>query len=156
MTDLICIAKIVAAHGIRGQIKVKSYSENLSLYKEFTDNAGNIFNLKNIKPTSGDVFIASMDVITDRNQAETLVGKELFVGKEKLPALASDEFYYEDMIGRDVIIDGKKVGEVAAVFNFGAGDFFEVELLNGKTSSVHITSCEITDSFVTCAEGQMV
>lgn len=156
MSDLVFMAKIVAAHGINGQVKIKSFSKNLSQYNNFFDSNGNILVLKSIKNKSDDVVIATIENIISRNQAEQLKGTELFIHKNNLPKLNENEFYYEELIGRQVITDKEKIGIISGVFNFGAGDFFEVTLNSGKKANLHISGCEITENAVICEKEQLV
>ena len=77
--------------------------------------------------------LARFAEITDRNAAEALRGTELSVPRSALPDLADDEFYYEDMIGLSCVTeDGEAAGKVCAVYDFGAGDIFEIEKLDGR------------------------
>lgn len=156
MQNLICVAKIVAAHGIKGQVKIKSFTEDLSLYKQFFLKNDKVLFLKKIQTKSPGILIAAMDGINDRNQAEALISTELFINKDQLPPLPDDEFYYEELVGRDVIVEGSKIGAVIGVFNFGAGDFCEIELLSGKTATAHLSNCEITDEAIICPPEQLL
>jgi 16S rRNA processing protein RimM len=156
MHDKICVAKIVAAHGIKGQVKLKVFANDLSIYKKFLLKNNEILLLNKIQIKSPDVLIAFVSGINDRNLAETLIGTELFITKDQLPPLPDDEFYYEDLVGIDVIVDNSKIGIVSGVFNFGAGDFCEIELLSGKTATAHLSNCEITDSAIICPAEQLL
>lgn len=156
MQNSICVAKIVAAHGIKGQVKIKSFTENLSLYKKFLAPNDKIFVLKKIQITSSDILIATVDGISDRNQAEALIGTALFINKDQLPPLPNDEFYYEELVGRDVIVNNNKIGVVSGVFNFGAGDFCEIKLSSGKTATAHLSNCEVTSEAIICPPEQLL
>ena len=74
-----------------------------------------------------NVIIAKIDGIDDRNVAETLRGTELFISRDDLPKLKSDEYYQSDLIGFGVVRDGKKIGVVDGFQNFGAGDIIELD-----------------------------
>ena len=66
--------------------------------------------------------------MTDRTAAEALRGTELYVPREKLPETDADEFYYVDLIGMTAKTpDGKILGKIAGVHNFGAGDMLEID-----------------------------
>ena len=156
MQNLICVAKIVAAHGIKGQVKLKVFASDLSIYKKFFLKNNEILLLNKIQIKSADVAIAFVNGVNDRNQAETLKGTELFITKDQLPQLTDDEFYYENLVGIDVIVDNEKIGTVSGVFNFGAGDFCEIKLLSGKTATAHLSNCEITDSAIICPLEQLL
>lgn len=156
MQNLICVAKIVAAHGIKGQVKLKIFANDLSIYKKFFLKNDEVLLLNKIQNKSTDVAIAFVNGITDRNQAELLIGTELFITKDQLPQLNDDEFYYENLVGIDVIVNNEKIGIISGVFNFGAGDFCEIALLSGKTATAHLSNCEITDSAIICPAEQLL
>lgn len=156
MQNLICVAKIVAAHGIKGQVKIKSFADDLSLYKNFFLKNDQTLSLKKIQEKSPGILIATIENVVDRNQAETLIGTELFINQNQLPPLPDDEFYYEELIGRDVIVGSSKIGVVIGVFNFGAGEFCEIELASGKTATAHLSNCEITKDVIICPPEQLL
>lgn len=156
MQNLICVAKIVAAHGIKGQVKLKVFANDLSIYKKFFMKNNEILLLNKIQNKSPDVSIAFVNGVNDRNLAETLIGTELFITKDQLPQLNDDEFYYENLVGIDVIVHNEKIGIVSGVFNFGAGDFCEIKLLSGKIATAHLSNCEITDSAIICPAEQLL
>jgi 16S rRNA processing protein RimM len=128
---LIPIARIVAAHGIKGHVKLKSYArDNATLTQcgALQSADGRAFEITKLKPAN-DVLIADLKGVKDRNVAEALVGQELFVSRAKLPALKDDEFYLADLIGKDVRHGSGSLGIVASIENYGAGDL--MELANG-------------------------
>lgn len=126
---------IGAAHGIKGQCRVKSYTADpaaLGDYGTLYAQDGRAFDITDIRMAKNAVVV-TFDQVKDRNDAEALNGTELFIGRAQLPddALDEDEFYIEDLIGMDVLdADGTAIGAVMAVPNFGAGDMIEVALLN--------------------------
>ena len=136
MEKRVCIGKIVAAHGIKGEVKVRSINQNpLDLDKygvvENKD-ASKHFSLKvmGLVSTNARVKIKGVDT---RNEAEALIGTELYVPRAALPELDEDEFYLADLIGLNVCLQSpdKVIGKVAAFQNFGAGDIIEIKL-NGQ------------------------
>ena len=75
----------------------------------------------------GDMLVARVEGVCDRDGAEKLKGLELFIPRANLPAPAEEEFYLADLIGlRAETLDSAPLGEVVAVRNFGAGDILEV------------------------------
>jgi 16S rRNA processing protein RimM len=139
MNNKILIAKIVAAQGIKGQVRVDVYSdkpENLKKYKTFYLKNGDEIKLK------PDFFknkqaICTILNIKDRTTAEKLVGNELFIEKASLEQPKQNEFYISDLVSLKVVdfSTKKEVGHVAAIYNFGAGDIIEVEFSEQKTKS---------------------
>lgn len=131
---LLLIAKIVAVQGIKGQVRVDFYSEspeNIKKYKQFFLKTGEQVQ---IKPDffKKNQIIATVNGIKDRNEAEKLIGKEIFVQKAALAKLKPNEFYINDLDGLKVVNDsnGDEIGIVHAVHNFGAGNIIEVKYSN--------------------------
>ena len=126
----ILIGKIVAPQGIRGEVRVQSFAENATDFKGLTVHSSKFndgdFKFVRVVPNS-NVVIAKIRGVDDRNTAETLRGTELFIMRDALPDLKSDEYYQADLIGFDVIRDGKKIGVVDCFQNYGAGDIIELD-----------------------------
>lgn len=128
----ILLGRIVAAHGVRGEVLVRSYAdvpENVGAYGRLAAPAlGRELELRVLRVTAKGV-VARVAGIADRNAAEALAGTDLYVDRAKLPLPAEDEFYHADLIGLAAIApDGAEIGRVVAVHNFGAGDLIEVAL----------------------------
>ena len=126
----ILVGKIVAPQGIKGEVRVQSFAEHTMDFKKlkvFSDkfNDGN-FKFVRIVPNS-NVVIAKINGVNDRNTAETLRGTELYIERDALPDLSDNEYYQADLIGFDVIRDGKKIGIVDCFQNYGAGDIIELD-----------------------------
>ncbi len=127
----ILVGKIVAPQGIRGDVRVQTYTaspmdlQNMSVC---TDKFGahDFKFIRRLNPTS-DVIVAHIRGVDDRNAAETLRGTELFVARDGLPALGANEYYQTDLIGFDVIRGDEQIGRIACFQNFGAGDIIELE-----------------------------
>jgi 16S rRNA processing protein RimM len=132
----ICVGQILGAHGVRGLVKLASFTEDpeaITQYGELTDEAGErVFDVALIGANKGH-WIARIDSVDDRDIAQALSGTRLFVDRAKLPPPDEDEFYHADLIGlRAELPDGTALGTVAALHNFGAGDIIEIALLSGK------------------------
>ena len=118
------ILKIIAAHGIRGAVKVwADFSgwENLPLY--FAD--GEPVKIRLSGMASG-LFIIFIDGVNDRNAAEELRGTFLYADAEIVAEMAHDP-----LVGLPVSAGGLRIGEVLARENFGAGDVFSIALNDG-------------------------
>jgi len=130
--DLICIAVIAGAHGVHGAVKVKSYTQvpsDFSAYGPLLDESGQVLlTPKNPRPV-GKYFTMRSPEITTREAAEAFKGTQLYVPREALPAPEDeDDFYYTDLVGLEVkSTDGKRLGTVKAVHEFGAGDMLEIQ-----------------------------
>lgn len=134
--ERVLLGIIATAHGIRGEVIVKSYCnvpEAIASYGPLYDESGaRTFTFK-IRGATKRGLIARIAGIEDRNAAELLRGTQLYVDRDKLPEPEDDEYYHEDLIGLTAIEpDGTAIGEVIAVQNFGAGDLLEVRLQGGR------------------------
>jgi 16S rRNA processing protein RimM len=130
--DLICLGAIAGAHGIKGEVKLKSFTEDplgIGAHGVLVDEQGaRQFELVGLK-LSGKLLVARIAGVSDRNAAELLRGTRLCVPRSALPEPEDDGTYYQaDLIGlKAVSSDGRAVGTVLAVQNYGAGDLLEVE-----------------------------
>lgn len=145
--DMVLVGVIVGAHGIKGEVKLKSFtSDPLSIgrYGPLQSTSGQSFEITKLKAAKDD-FIASLKTVIDRNAAEALKGTELFVAREMLPKLKSHEAYAHDLMGLDVVLEnGTALGKLVAMPNYGAGDLLEVAV-EGNTETVLIP---FTNAFV--------
>ncbi|MSP68070.1 MAG: ribosome maturation factor RimM [Alphaproteobacteria bacterium] len=140
--DRALLGVIVAAHGVRGQVRVKSFTADpaaIAAYGPLEDDAGNRYLLR-VSGGSRGAVIATIEGITDRTRAEALKGVHLHVGRAHLPALAPEEFYHRDLIGLAAELpDGSRLGEVQAVHDFGAGDLIEIARVGAEPLLVPFT-----------------
>ena len=129
----ILVGKIVAPQGIRGDVRVQTYSESPTDFQKFKIISAKFkesdFKFIRVVPNS-TVIIAHIAGYDDRNAAETLRGTELFINRDTLPDLKESEYYQADLIGFSVMRGGEKIGIVAGFQNFGAGDIIELD--NGE------------------------
>ena len=154
-SDLISVAVITGAHGIRGEVKLKSFTADpqaVASYGPLFSSAGEIFEIIKLKPVTAD-FIASFKSVTDRNKAESLKGTELFIKRTQLPKPASDEIYMHDLIGTTVYgANDVILGTITGFENFGAGDLMDVQI-EGRSDTVLIP---YTKNFITSASPEKV
>lgn len=138
--DLVCLAEITSPHGIRGNIKLKTFTENsadIVRYKTVRDEAGTVYKLRLISTPTPYAAIVAIHGVNDRNQAEKLRGVKLYVARAELPELDAEEFYHTDLIGMCVLDhSGALVGQVHAVQNHGAGDFLEIMTATKEVFSI--------------------
>ena len=132
----ILVGKIVAPQGIRGEVRVQTYSENPMDFQKFKVQSSKFksedFKFVRAIPNS-TVVIAKINGYDDRNAAETLRGTELVIGRSDLPQLNDNEYYQTDLIGMTVNQRGNIIGRVSCIQNYGAGDILEME--NGNMVS---------------------
>ncbi len=129
-TNNILVGKIVAPQGIRGEVRIQTYSENPMDFQKFKVQSAKFksedFKFVRAIPNS-TVIIAKINGVDDRNAAETLRGTELFIGRDDLPKLEQNEYYQTDLVGMMVNQRGNVIGRVACIQNYGAGDILELE-----------------------------
>lgn len=133
----VCLGVIVAPHGVRGAVKIKTFTdrpENIAAYGPLSDEKGRRqFTLRHFR-VQGDVIVAQLEGIADRDAAEGLKGLRLHVPRAALPAPEAEEFYLTDLVGLSAEdADGQRVGTVLAVHDFGAGDVLELRAPTGGT-----------------------
>ena len=136
MTERVCVAQIGAAHGIRGEVKLWSFTADPLAIKEYgpleTEDGAAQYKIESLR-TAKDHLVVRFSGIDDRNAAERLTNVRLFVPRTRLPAAEADEFYHADLIGLKAIdAKGNEFGTVIAVQNFGAGDLLEIKIPNGS------------------------
>ena len=141
------MAIIGAAHGIKGEVRIKPFTGDpaaLIDYSPLKAADGRLFHITAIRP-QGEVVVARLKGVNDRNAAEALNGTALFVERASLPEdLEEDEFYHADLIGMTARDDeGVVLGTVKAVLNFGGGDILEIVLTGGKDALIPFTKAAV-------------
>jgi len=138
VAERVCVAQIGGAHGLRGEVKLKSFTGDPMAVSEYgtltTEDGAASFEIEALRPAKGHL-VARFRGIEDRGAAERLANVRLFVPRERLPPLEADEFYHADLIGLSAVkADGSEIGTVVAVHDFGAGDILELAPRGGGTS----------------------
>lgn len=153
--DMVLVGAITGAHGIRGEVKLRSFTADpaaLAAYSPLETAKGARIEVQRMRPQK-DGFIAILKGVTDRNAAEALKGTELFVPRERLPEPEEDEVYVHDLIGLPVhLADGSLLGEIVDVADYGAGDLIDVRV-EGRKDTVLIP---FADQYVLEADGKKV
>ncbi len=134
----VCLGVVVGAHGVRGEVRVKPYTEEpkgVAGYGPVETRTGRRFKIAAVGLAKGTV-ICRLEGVADRDEAEALRGTELFVDRARLPEMDEEEgWYHADLIGLSAVgMDGVVYGRVVAVENFGAGDLLEIERAEGGPS----------------------
>jgi 16S rRNA processing protein RimM len=154
----VCIAQIGAAHGVRGEVRLKAFTADplgVVSYGPLETEDGRRIEIETVRPAK-DMLVARLKGVADRNAAEALTNLRLYVARERLPAPADDEFYHADLIGLSAVTaEGAPFGTVKAVHNFGAGDLLEIEPAAGGTT-VMLPFSEATVPTVDIAQGKIV
>ena len=158
MAASICVARIGAAHGVRGAVKLWTFTQDPLAVTRYglltTKDGARQFEVASARQ-AGDHLVATLKGITSRDEAERLNGLELYVAREKLPATEEDEYYHADLIGlAAVTAAGAPLGRVVAIHNFGAGDIIEIAPPNGATMLLPFTNAVVPT--VDLAAGRVV
>ena len=148
---MVLVGAVAGAFGVKGEVRVRAFTdqrEGVISYGPLYGEDGKIM----LKPKSwrelkdGVALVAAE--VKSREDAEKLKGQRLFVPRANLPAPAEDEFYIVDLLGcRAESIDGQMLGEIIAVWNFGAGDIIEYRPPHGGPN-VRITFTKDTAPLV--------
>jgi 16S rRNA processing protein RimM len=147
VTAPICVARIGAAHGVRGAVKLWTFTEDplgVQSYGPLTTKDGSRqFEIANAREAK-DHLVATFKGIATREDAEKLNGIELYVAREKLPATDDDEYYHADLIGLAAVnAANEPLGRVIAIHNFGAGDIIEIAPPQGATMLLPFTNAVV-------------
>jgi 16S rRNA processing protein RimM len=140
MADRICVAQIDGPHGLRGEVKVKSFTADPVAVKDYgplqSEDGLTSFEIETLRAANAKGhLIARLRGVADRATAERLRNVRLFVPRERLPPAGADEFYHADLIGLVAVTnEGTEVGTVVAVHDFGAGDILELKPHTGCTT----------------------
>ena len=145
----IVLGVVGAAHGIKGEVRVKTFTADplaLAEYGKLKTRDGRSFEIVDIR-TQGNVVVVRFKDVGDRNAAEALNGVELLVERSALPAnLGEEEFYHADLVGLDVRDDmAATIGRVTAVHNYGGGDILEIALDRGGQALVPFTRAAVPE-----------
>jgi len=136
VANRICVARIGAAHGVRGEVKLWSFTEDPAAVAHYgpleTQDGTRCFEIEALRAAK-DHFVARIAGVNDRDAAEKLRNIELYIPRARLPKIEeADTFYHADLVGLDAVTpDGARVGTVHALHNFGAGDIIEIAPAEG-------------------------
>lgn len=132
MSD-IHVGKISGVFGVKGWVKVFSYTEDRENILDYSPwllkKANEVKTIKVITGNSqGKVIVAQLDGVNDRDQAASLMGWDIFIRPEQLPKPASDEYYWSDLVGLKVAnTEGVDFGVVSGLMETGANDVVIVQ-----------------------------
>jgi 16S rRNA processing protein RimM len=148
--DRVCVAQIGAAHGIRGEVRLRSFTEDPMAVTSYgpleSEDGTRRFIIKALRPAK-DHFVAQFEGVADRGAAEKLTNLRLYVSRDRLPPIEEDDtFYHADLVGLAAVTpDGAPLGTVTAVLNFGAGDLIEIKPASGEPLLVPFTDTAVPE-----------
>ena len=143
----ICIARIGAAHGVRGAVKLWTFTEDPLAVKHYgpltTKDGTRQFEVTHAREAR-DHLVATLKGIVTREEAERLNGVELYIARDKLPETDEGEYYHADLIGLAAVTTTEQpIGRVIAIHNFGAGDIIEIAPPHGPTLLLPFTNAVV-------------
>jgi 16S rRNA processing protein RimM len=146
--ERVCLGVVVGAHGVRGQVKLRSFTEDpaaIAAYGPLGDEAGQrTFTAKVHGAPKEGVVVCSLSGVVDRDSAEALKGTRLYVLRSALPKLATEQYYHADLVGLVVeTVTGERFGTVKAVVDYGAGDLLEIAPPTGETVLAPFTKAAV-------------
>jgi 16S rRNA processing protein RimM len=136
VAERIRVARIGAAHGVRGEVKLWPFTQDPMAVASYgaleTEDGARRFEIESLRPAKY-FLVARIAGVENRDAAETLTNLDLFVPRDRLPPIGEpDTFYHADLIGLSAVTaDGAAFGTVTAVHNFGAGDIIEIAPADG-------------------------
>ena len=147
MAAPICVARIGAAHGVRGAVKLWTFTEDPLAVRAYgplvTKDGARQFEVTSAREAKGHL-VATLKGVATREEAERLNGIELYVAREKLPDTDEDEYYHVDLIGLAAVnAANEPLGRVIAIHNFGAGDIIEIAPPSGSTMLLPFTNAVV-------------
>lgn len=131
MSDqMICVAAIAGAFGVRGEVRLKSFTAEAEDVAEYgplsTEDGSRSFEVRVSRPIKNGLAVR-LSGVTTKEEADALRGVQLYVARDRLPSLPDDEFYHADLIGLEVLdTGGTRLGHVKSVQNNGADDLLEL------------------------------
>jgi 16S rRNA processing protein RimM len=154
----ICIARIGAAHGVRGAVKLWTFTEDPLAVMQYgalaTKDGSRAFEIATAREAKGHL-VATLKGVATREDAERLNGIELYIARDQLPDTDDDEYYHADLIGLAAVDGaGEPMGRVIAIHNFGAGDIIEIAPPHGATLLLPFTNAVVPS--VDLANGRVV
>lgn len=126
------MGRIAAPYAVRGWVKVQPYTEYLDSLLDYPvwrlGKAGKWREYAVLEAkVHGQTLLAQLDGVDDRNAAEALQGHEVAVARAELPAAEEGEYYWDDLVGLEVVnLAGESLGRVAEMLETGAHDIMKV------------------------------
>lgn len=159
MSDLICVGAISGAFGVKGEVRLKSFTAEPTGIADYgplvTEDGKQSFDVTLIRPVKSG-FSARLSGVLTKEEADALRGTRLFAPRDRLPSLPDDEYYHADLIGMMVYdTGGAELGRVKAVLNHGAADLLEIQA-PGQSDTVLLPFTLAAVPTVDLASGRIV
>ena len=139
MTDRVIVGTFAGAFGVHGETRLKSFCAepaDIAIYTPLYTQDGRAFPVIVLTGQAANGFIARVDGVSSKEDADELKGVSLYADRARLPHLPDDEYYHADLIGLAVHdTGGALLGSVKNVLNHGAGDLLDIQL-TGSSDTV--------------------
>ncbi|QOZ30632.1 ribosome maturation factor RimM [Bradyrhizobium sp. CCBAU 53421] len=147
MAAPVCVARIGAAHGVRGAVRLWTFTEDPLAVKDYgplmTKDGTRQFEVTHMREAN-DHLVVTLKGVASRDDAERLNGLELYVPRDRLPDTDDGEYYHTDLIGLAAVTTTEQpLGKVIAIHNFGAGDIIEIAPPQGATMLLPFTNAVV-------------
>ena len=147
MAAPVCVARIGAAHGVRGAVRLWTFTEDPLAVRDYgplmTKDGSRQFEVTHVREAK-DHLVATLKGVATRDDAERLNGIELYVPRDRLPDTDDGEYYHTDLIGLAAVTTSEQpLGKVIAIHNFGAGDIIEIAPPQGATMLLPFTNAVV-------------
>ncbi|MGN1286874.1 MAG: ribosome maturation factor RimM [Bradyrhizobium sp.] len=147
MAAPVCVARIGAAHGVRGAVRLWTFTEDPLAVKDYgplmTKDGARQFEVMHAREAK-DHLVVTLKGVATRDDAERLNGLELYVPRDRLPDTDDGEYYHTDLIGLAAVTTAEQpLGKVIAIHNFGAGDIIEIAPPQGATMLLPFTNAVV-------------
>src|ERR1700733_4073886 len=147
MAAPICVARIGAPHGVRGAVKLWTFTDDPLAVKRYgplaTKDGTRSFEVATAREAKGHL-VATLKGIATREEAERLNGIELYIARDELPETDEGEYYHADLIGLAAVsTTDAPIGRVIPIHNLGAGDIIEIAPPHGATMLLPFTNAVV-------------
>ena len=132
--EKIKLGQIVTAVGIKGEVKVYPYTDILERFEEIDSlmiesKTAKINGVRYMK----NMVILRLEGVDDRNAAEALRGKNLYIDRKDMWEMPEDTYLVKDLLGMTVMDpEGNRIGKLVDVIQNSAQDLYEIEREDGK------------------------
>jgi 16S rRNA processing protein RimM len=163
MADRIAIGAVRTTHGIRGYLKVRSFSgetEHFFKLDRITLKKGNSsrqFEVEAVKP-NGDQLLMKLKGIDTPEEGKLYSNWEIWVPRGMESSLADNEYYHADLCGSRIVLGGADIGIVHSVIESGSSDLLEIRLKDDQMklvpfNEVFIGSVDVEKKTIELLEG---
>ena len=137
MTKKVVIGQVKAAHGLKGQFKIQTYTEEPNnfftygaVYIGDQDKGVTLNKHKSIK----NGFLVSCESIKSRTEVDKIIKNNIYIFSDQLPKINDKEnIYYHNLMDLSVIDESdNNIGKVVSISNYGSNDIIEIDLKQKK------------------------